>query len=317
MPVAPWPLGGCRSGVLRCVLGNEVSGVPGPAHFLQRRCPHALGLRAARGHRQQPGSAPSSITFRASGSHWPLAPCPSGYSPASSSSGGCRITGRGPGVTGRVGARTLQAERAQWRHPGVRSPSGMLPVSQRPGFTPCLLPGLLRPGTPTHPHSPTCPALPSVSRSPPCLRGCRPTGQGSGPECPPGAVSPVPTHRAGRPHRRHRRVPHPARSGARWAAAGRSRADTAGTGTGTAPAPPRDPAPPGTRPPMPVPGAPGPTPAPTSCIPIPIPIPASLPTVCLGSDLMALSHSCSALSGSPPARGVLQPPCPLCPLASP
>lgn len=152
--------------------------MPGPAHFLQRRCPPALRAPCRRPAPAAAGLSPSSTNF--SGGVPPaLRPCPSGYSPASSSSGGCRITGR-------VGARTLQAERAQRRHPGVRSPSGIPPVPQSPGLPPRLMPRPL-PGSPHAPSFPRPPGSPHVSNSllsvrfPPCLRGCRPAGQRLGP----------------------------------------------------------------------------------------------------------------------------------------
>lgn len=142
-----------------------------------------------------------------------------------------------------------------------------------------------------HPHShdppgpPTCPIPSSVSGSPRASAGAAPPGRGCGRGASPGAVSPVPgtgpTHRAGSPQRRHRGVPHPARSGA----GGPQQSETERPLPGPAPGPPRT-APPrprprssGDAPPRArglVPGAPGPSPAPTPRVPIPIP--ASLPT---------------------------------------
>lgn len=166
------PLGGCWG-----TLG-EWRGVPAPAHFRQRRCPHAL--RAPCRPRAPAAAGLSPLQHRFWGERPPggggvpptLAPFPSGYSPASSSSGGWRVTGRGPGVTGRVEAHILQAEWAQRRHSGVRSPSGIPPVPQRPGFPPTPGAGTSSRPLPGSPHASSFPRLPGVPPrvqfAPPC-----------------------------------------------------------------------------------------------------------------------------------------------------
>lgn len=260
-------------------------------------------LRALRAPRRPRAPAAAGLS--------PLAPrpCPSGYSPGSSCSGGWRIPGRAAGVTGRVGARTLQAERAQRDRLGP----------QRPGFPSSLLPGPLEAIaaiSPPHPHPyshshspgrPTCAVPPSVCRSP---RGCRARARGLSPARHPWFPVPVPLTEPGSTG--GSRIP----PGAGLPGRGGGGAERAPPEPAPGPPPPR-PATPllGGAPAVPVPGAPGPSPAPGSCVPVPIP--AARPAVCLGSHPRALPRSRSALSGSRPARGscslpapwALSPPC--------
>lgn len=285
--------------------------MPGPAHFLQRRCPPALRAPCRRPAPAAAGLSPSSTNF--SGGVPPaLRPCPSGYSPASSSSGGCRITGR-------VGARTLQAERAQRRHPGVRSPSGIPPVPQSPGLPPRLMPRPL-PGSPHAPSFPRPPGSPHVSNSllgvrfPPCLRGCRRAEVGAGAlppaRCPRFPV-PAPLTEPG--------APSAATGGSRIPPGvgpeGRSRAKLSGhcrdrhRDRPGPPLPAPDPAPPGTRPPVPVGSCPAHRDRARHS-----PRVSRYRSPPLSPRLFP--RSCSSLSGSPPARRILQLPFSLCSLTS-